>query len=153
MLSQSIFLSTMRSCTDTFAVILLPFMFFRVTTGECPKMNDIPVMMDTYTGARFTCMRHWYETGSDLYPEINACNGIYEGPCTEPLRKNTVPSCHDVLCGGGGVDPRPCWHWRLEWLGLRWDVALFHGFHNGLAWLHCLLVLWPSLPRRKVYIH
>ena len=78
--SQSIFLSMMRSFTDTVAVILLPFMFFRVTTGECPKMNDIPVMFDT---TRFTCMRHWYETGSDLYPEINACNGKYEGPCTE----------------------------------------------------------------------
>ena len=40
-------------------------------------------MMDTYNGTVFTCMRHWYETGSDLYPEINACNGKYEGSCTE----------------------------------------------------------------------
>ena len=81
--SQSIFLSMMRSCTTTVAVILLPFICFRVTTGECPKMRDIPVMMDTYNGTVFTCMRHWYETGSDLYPEINACNGKYEGSCTE----------------------------------------------------------------------
>ena len=68
----------MRSVTDAVAVILLPFICFRVTTGECPQMKDIPVMFDT---TRFTCMKHWYDTGSDL--SVNACNGKNESRSEE----------------------------------------------------------------------
>ena len=41
-------------------------------------MKDIPVMFDT---TRFTCMKHWYDTGSDL--SVNACNGKNESRSEE----------------------------------------------------------------------
>ena len=56
------------------AVLLFPLMVnFHETSGECPPMEDIPVMKNNDT---FTCMRFWDEYGDDL--TVNACNGEYK---------------------------------------------------------------------------
>ena len=60
-------------------VLILPLICFHVTTGECPQMNDIPVMCPDWESYcqkdTFTCMRKWYEWGDNL--SVNACNGEY----------------------------------------------------------------------------
>ena len=51
---------------------LLPIHFVR---GECPRMDDIPIMIPNYPfdPAPFTCMHFWHDKGADLY--LDACNG------------------------------------------------------------------------------
>ena len=53
-------------------VLLIPLVVnFQEISGECPQMEDIPVMW----GSKFTCMRSWNYKGDD-WP-INACRGEY----------------------------------------------------------------------------
>ena len=54
-------------------VLLIPLVVnFQEISGECPQMEDIPVMMNRHM---FTCMKSWNHKGDD-WP-INACNGEY----------------------------------------------------------------------------
>ena len=54
-------------------VLLIPLVVnFQEISGECPQMEDIPVMKSSST---FTCMKFWNHKGDD-WP-INACNGEY----------------------------------------------------------------------------
>ena len=55
-------------------VLLIPLVVnFQEISGECPQMEDIPVMKSSST---FTCMKFWNHKGDD-WP-INACNGECE---------------------------------------------------------------------------
>ena len=76
---------------------LLPIHFVR---GECPRMEDIPIMIPNYPfdPAPFTCMHFWHDKGADLY--LDACNGellvifcrivfIHLWPTDNPQERNT----------------------------------------------------------------
>ena len=50
--------------------LLFSLLRFHATSGECPQMSDIPVMMAD--NSAFTCMDVWQDWGDDL--SVNACN-------------------------------------------------------------------------------
>ena len=74
------------------ALLLSLVMNFHVTTGECPQMNDIPVMCpdgEYYCPKdTFTCMKYWSDLGDDL--SVNACNGEYYIHLCSPVVINGV---------------------------------------------------------------
>ena len=50
---------------------LISLFYVHATKGECPQMDEIPVMFNNVT---FMCMNVWHKWGDDL--PVNACNGI-----------------------------------------------------------------------------
>ena len=81
-------------------VLILPLICFHVTTGECPQMNDIPVMYNSHT---FTCMKYWWpDWGDDL--SVNACNGEYSTSAVVTFNMCRDECLHSVvtMCYEGG---------------------------------------------------
>ena len=69
-------------------VLLIPLVVnFQEISGECPRMEDIPVM---WHGKLFTCMKYWTYKAIDDY-SVNACRGEYLS--TVPVLYSVTNAC------------------------------------------------------------